>query len=262
VSGTVTDLFLLKQRVRNELIGAREPFRSTRGRPMMRCFAAPAAQPCTAVVASVPRYGERPVDRTQHADVAVLVPVKAFAAAKLRLAPALADPEREALARAMADRVVSAAGSLPVAIVCDDDGVARWAQQRGARVLWQPGLGLNGAVRAGVRQLRVDRVARAIVAHADLPLAADLASVADAEGVVIVPDRRDDGSNVLCVPTAVAFRFSYGPGSFSRHCAEARRLGLSLEVRRDPRLAYDVDVPADLAGLGGVAGLTGVARPR
>ena len=194
--------------------------------------------------------------------VAVLVPVKAFAAAKVRLAPALADPEREALARAMADRVVSAAGSLPVTVVCDDEAVARWAEQRGARVLWQPGQGLNGAVGAGVRRLGADGIARAIIAHADLPLATDLASVAGTEGVVIVPDRRDDGSNVLCVPTGVSFRFSYGPGSFARHCAEARRLGLSLEIRRDAQLAHDVDVPADLDGLTGVPGLTGVADLR
>ncbi len=51
---------------------------------------------------------------------AVLVPVKAFGQAKLRLAPALSPPERAALAREMATRVVRSAGRLPVAVVCDD----------------------------------------------------------------------------------------------------------------------------------------------
>src|SRR5439155_3251937 len=85
--------------------------------------------------------------------VAVLVPVKAFATAKLRLAPAMAAGERAALARTMADRVVAAASPLPVAVVCDDDEVAAWARERGAIVIHEPGRGLNGAVQEGVSWL-------------------------------------------------------------------------------------------------------------
>ena len=49
--------------------------------------------------------------------VAVLVPVKAFAEAKLRLAPALDPAHRAELARAMATHVVNSAAPLPVAVV-------------------------------------------------------------------------------------------------------------------------------------------------
>ena len=42
---------------------------------------------------------------------------------------------------------------------------------------------------------------------------------------------------------AAGFQFSYGPGSFRRHGAEARRLGLSLRVVREPTLGWDVDLP-------------------
>jgi 2-phospho-L-lactate guanylyltransferase len=54
---------------------------------------------------------------------------------------------------------------------------------------------------------------------------------------------------VLSVPIGVPFRFAYGPGSFVRHVAEAERLGLDVRVVRDPDLAFDVDVPADLEQL-------------
>ena len=64
-----------------------------------------------------------------------------------------------------------------------------------------------------------------------------------------VPDRRDDGTNVLRLPTDVDFRFAYGPGSFRAHRAEATRLGLPVRVLREPNLAYDVDWPADVAEL-------------
>jgi 2-phospho-L-lactate/phosphoenolpyruvate guanylyltransferase len=63
---------------------------------------------------------------------------------------------------------------------------------------------------------------------------------------VAVPDRRDDGTNVLAVPADAGFRFAYGPGSFRRHTEEAARLGLPLRVLRPADLTWDVDVPADL----------------
>ena len=174
------------------------------------------------------------------------MPVKAFADAKARLAPVLAPPERAALARAMAETVLHAANGLPVTVVCDDAAVAAWAHGHGAAVVLAPGRGLNGAVEDGMRCLRAAGVSRAVVAHADLPLARDLAHVARFAGVTLVPDRREDGTNVMCVPTAASFRFSYGPGSFSRHLREATRLGLPVRVVRDPLLAWDVDGPADL----------------
>ena len=181
--------------------------------------------------------------------VAILVPVKAFAEAKVRLAPALPSAARAALAEAMAAHVVSAAGDLPVAVVCDNAGVAKWARSLGALVVWEPGRGLNGAVEAGVDSLARAGVERVIVAHADLPLAGGLADLDTGDGVTLVPDRRDDGTNVVCIPSTSGFKFAYGPGSYARHCAEASRLDLRLQVVRDPRLSFDVDLPIDLAGL-------------
>jgi 2-phospho-L-lactate guanylyltransferase len=67
--------------------------------------------------------------------------------------------------------------------------------------------------------------------------------------VTIVPCHRDDGTPVLSLPTGTGFRFQYGPGSFRRHAAEARRLGLGVRVVRDPNLAFDVDTAADLDAL-------------
>jgi 2-phospho-L-lactate/phosphoenolpyruvate guanylyltransferase len=176
----------------------------------------------------------------------VLVPVKAFGRAKLRLAEVLDGPTRARLAREMADRVLTAAAGLSVVVVCDDDEVAVWAEARGARVLWRPGRGLNGAVNDAVATVAAEGIDRVLVAHADLPLATGFDELAGDEGVILVPDRHDDGTNVASVPADAGFRFAYGPGSFARHCAEAERLGLAVDVRRPPRLTWDVDVPADL----------------
>lgn len=179
----------------------------------------------------------------------VLVPVKSFGQAKLRLAPALPAAERSELARDMAAKVLAAAAPLAAWVVCDDDEVADWARGHGAAVLLRPGRGLNGAVADGVEHLAGEGFDQVIVAHADLPLATTLGWLADFDGVTLVPDRHDDGTNVACVPSAAGFAFAYGAGSFARHRAEAERLGLPLRIERDVPLGWDVDVPDDLSVL-------------
>jgi 2-phospho-L-lactate guanylyltransferase len=186
--------------------------------------------------------------RAVHAGV--LVPVKAFRAAKARLAGALRDDVRANLAKWMAGRVLAAAAPLPVFVVCDDDQVASWADGQGATVLWRPGLGLNAAVTDGVATLAEKGLERVVVAHSDLPLASRLDHLGESEfesRVVLVPDRREDGTNVISLPSGSGFRFGYGAGSFARHVLEARSLGLSVEVLQEIALALDVDTPADLA---------------
>jgi 2-phospho-L-lactate guanylyltransferase (CobY/MobA/RfbA family) len=66
---------------------------------------------------------------------------------------------------------------------------------------------------------------------------------------VIVPDHRDDGTPVLSLPTRVPFTFAYGPDSAARHTEEAGRRSLRVRILRDPALAFDVDVAADLEAL-------------
>jgi len=177
---------------------------------------------------------------------AVLVPVKSFQNAKTRLSPALNPADRATLARQMAAQVVAAAAPLPVTVVCDDPEVAAWARQLGAAVVGEPGRGLNGAVAAGVAHLRSQGIAEVVVAHGDLPWARKLDRLTGFAGITLVPDRRQDGTNVIYLPAMTNFRFSYGPGSFKRHLAEAQDLGVAVRVIRPPDLTWDVDVPEDL----------------
>ena len=178
------------------------------------------------------------------------MPVKAFHQAKRRLGPALEREERIRLVRAMATHVIYACAPLPVAVVCDDEAVAHWAADLGATVMWEPRKGLNGAVAAAVTRLARAGTDWVTVAHGDLPRATGLGTLAPFDGVTLVPDRRDDGTNVLRLPTTLGFRFAYGPGSFRAHRVEAMHLGVGVRVVRHPGLAYDVDLPADVSELG------------
>jgi 2-phospho-L-lactate guanylyltransferase len=181
------------------------------------------------------------------ADVAVLIPVKRFTAAKGRLAGILDVDERAELARWLADRVVLAARPAPIFVACDDDDVAAWADAAGADVLWSPGLGLNGAVDTGRTTIAGKGFRHLVIAHSDVPLAHDLPALATAGTVSIVPDRRRDGTNVLALPVTARIPASYGAASFTRHLRLAMESGYRVEVRGDPLLALDVDTPDDLA---------------
>ncbi len=180
----------------------------------------------------------------------MLVPIKAFDLAKNRLAGTLDPLDRQRLARELAAGVVRAAAPLPVFVVCEDDDVAAWARAHDADVIRSAGGGLTAVVEHGVQVLAAAGYAFACVAHADLPDARDLGPAVSRDGATFVPDRHGDGTNVACVPTDAGFRFAYGPGSFARHVAEARRLGLAVRVVHDPSLAWDIDTSADLRTAG------------
>lgn len=176
----------------------------------------------------------------------MLVPIKAFSAAKMRLRPVLGDEARAQLAAEMARRVLEAAAPLPTCVACDDDEVAAFAVAHGASVAWTPGLGLNGAVTAGVAQLAALGASFVTVVHADLPHARDIGGLAEFDGVTIAPNRRRDGTNLIRLPAALDFTMQFGPGSFDRHVAECERLGVAVHVLERDDLAFDVDVPEDL----------------
>ena len=188
------------------------------------------------------------------AEAGVVIPVRSFTRGKSRLAGAfgpgsLGRTEHEAFVRGLADRAADAATAHPTAIVTSAPEVVEWAIARDLAVVADRG-SLDAAARAGRSWAAARGLARIVVVHADLPDIVSLESVAgdgDKPLVVIVPCHRGDGSPVLSVPIAAPFTFSYGPGSFARHCAEAARAGLELRVVHDEALGFDIDGPDDLA---------------
>ena len=178
----------------------------------------------------------------------VLIPVKAFSQAKLRLSAVLTVDERADLARSMAAVVIRSARPLGAHVVCDDDEVAEFAESLGATVEWTSEHDLNGAVQQAADSLGERGVQRIIVCHADLPFAHDLGALAQAEPseVLLVSDRPMQGTNVLSVPAARGFTFSYGPGSFVRHQLQAQLCNLTATVLDCDALSWDIDEPEDL----------------
>jgi 2-phospho-L-lactate guanylyltransferase len=177
--------------------------------------------------------------------LAVVVPIRSFSGGKARLSSRLDDASRTRFVRALAQRVIDAVRVYPTIVVSSAPEVAAWAEAQEVPWVPDPG-GLDAAARAGRARASETGAARVAVVHADLPLIESLDAVGATTGVTVVPDRFDDGTPVLVVPAHEAFDFSFGPGSFRRHCAEAKRRGLDLRVVRDDALGFDVDRPEDL----------------
>ena len=79
----------------------------------------------------------------------VVIPIRAFRSGNARLAAALDADQRAQLALVMAECVVAAAGTLPVAVVTADAEVREWATAAGTTVVPDPERGLDGAATAG-----------------------------------------------------------------------------------------------------------------
>lgn len=212
--------------------------------------------------------------------VTVLIPIKAFHAAKQRLSPDLDPSQRSDLARWMAAEVIAAAAPLPVVVVCDDPQVREWAERQGASICWTPGLGLNGALEHAAAQATDGGAHRLLLAHADLPFARDFGQLlgdVDEDEVVICPDRHRDGTNVMSVPTApfrrpahpasdtaqrTRYGFAYGPGSFRSHAVRFATVGLRVTEVTADHLSWDVDRAADLDPPSRIGSLPSRFQPR
>lgn len=180
-----------------------------------------------------------------------VVPIRSFDDAKSRLTPMLDGPARRSLTIELAAGVLAALGDVACRVATNDPEVVAWAGGLGVSVVSPTEPGLNAAATAGLEVARREGFATVAIIHADLArparLGAVLESVDAGRGVVIVPDRHGDGTNVLVVPAGASFEFAYGPGSFGQHRTEAGRHSLAIDIPEGfDELGLDIDTPDDL----------------
>ncbi len=185
--------------------------------------------------------------------LAIIIPIKAFHQAKERLSDLLTPAERFFLAKLCAQTVLNASVGYQIFVVCDDQEVAEWARLQNANIVWQTSVGLNNAVNDGVTAVRARNFDLAMIVHSDLLLATGFSHLLnDCEpqslttSITIVPDRHEDGTNVMVVPTAIDFEFAYGRNSFVEHQKIAKNCNLSVRIIHDQYLSVDIDTVQDL----------------
>jgi 2-phospho-L-lactate guanylyltransferase len=193
---------------------------------------------------------------TATPDIWAALPVKEFVGAKQRLAPLLTPAQREALAAAMLQDVLTALASADLAgiLVNTLDPLAtELAQRYGARVITEDArAGHTGAVAAMARALTREGRAGMLVLPGDIPrvttseVNALIAAGRAAPSFTIAPAHDELGSNgVLCLPPE-AMPLRFGDNSYFPHLDSARQHGIEPTSVPLSGFALDIDHPDDL----------------
>lgn len=189
----------------------------------------------------------------------IVIPVKAFDAAKSRLSPALPADRRATLARRLCERTLRFfRQQLPehdLLVVTASADIAALARQHGARVLEEPHpAGLSTAARRAAAWCRRHGYPAQLLIPADIAQLDEaeirqlLAAQGEGPGVVICP-ANDGGTNALLTSPPDALPFHFGERSGEAHREAARRLGLPCRVLELRHLRFDLDTPEDLETL-------------
>ena len=186
-----------------------------------------------------------------------VVPVKDTSNAKQRLAAALPQTQRTALALAMLEDVLealaSAQGLAGIIVVTIDPTARDLAQRYGARISADHATeGHTGAV-MGAARLLTARGEAMLTIPGDVPLATSaeiervIAAHQRGHRFVIVPARDELGSNTILAAPADAVPLRFGDNSFFPHLAAARACSIEPAVLPLPGIGLDIDTPEDLA---------------
>ena len=192
-------------------------------------------------------------------NVAAVLPVKRFDAAKQRLAPGIDEGRRRQLVEAMVADVleaITAARGLERLIVVSGDPIAQeLAAGVGAEVVSDPADGGHvEAAQAGIARAEAEGAEAVLLLPGDCPLLDPrevdrLLTGTPDPYVGIVPDRHGTGTNALLLRPPGAIVPAFGEGSLERHVAAARAAGIPFGVEELSSLGLDLDTPADVIAL-------------
>jgi 2-phospho-L-lactate/phosphoenolpyruvate guanylyltransferase len=203
----------------------------------------------------------------------IVIPCKALAEGKSRLASMLSPRQRYELCAALLRQTIDVAVEIVrpewIWLTTPDDLATAVADKLGINVVPDAGTDLNAALdlaRTAIHSQIRERDHGLMVLPIDLPLIDPTAigrSIRAGAEVTIAADRAKTGTNFLYLkgPAIVRFPFSYGTNSFHRHCESARRHKYRLRIIDDFALAFDLDEPNDLVQLARAVPLTSCALP-
>lgn len=202
-----------------------------------------------------------------------LVPVKALTNAKSRLAPYLAQRQRETLVLDMLHhvlRVLLDSQSLEqVAVVSADTQVLKQAEAWGARPVPEEQHEHNAALHAAASRQLHEGAGSLLTISADLPLLStgDVHALIEQSAqheVVLAPSHEGTGTNAILVRPPLAVPYLFGVNSLEHYIQAARERHLNAASCHSPGLSLDIDSIEDLhrlevlrragSGTGGSAG--------
>lgn len=180
-----------------------------------------------------------------------IIPCKALARAKERLAPVLSPLERRELTLAMLADVVRATRILDeVWVLCSDHEAAEVAVREGAKAHTDasPADGLNTSLAAATADAVSSGFTGVLVLSSDCPAVTrqDAATLSVGRGMLLAPDRYGRGTNAIWRAPADTMPTYFGERSRRAHESYARGNDIPCAIVPLARVALDVDRPQDL----------------
>jgi 2-phospho-L-lactate guanylyltransferase len=187
----------------------------------------------------------------------ILIPVKDLTRAKQRLANLMTQAERTRLAWTMLETTFASAARAPradrVAIVTLYPPAIDLAEKFGMEVIIETAqVSESASVDFGSKEAKKRGAQSVLRLPIDLPLItpADIEEILKYDqpkpSVVITPSRDGSGTNAILRRPPDLFPSHFGPGSFAKHMDEAERANVECRIVHLPRIALDIDDPADL----------------
>lgn len=185
-----------------------------------------------------------------------IVPVKPLRRGKSRLSEILTEDKRSQLNHHLfshtLDVLLQVNTISDILVVSRDSHVLTEAREKQVRTVTENGTPeLNNALRRASLFSNVFSNEGVLIVPADLPMLTPqdvedfLAQRTHPPMMVISPDRRRQGTNMLLINPADLITFSFGMDSFSKHCDLASQKGAEVIVYENERIALDLDVPED-----------------
>ncbi|HEY7417403.1 MAG TPA: 2-phospho-L-lactate guanylyltransferase [Ktedonobacteraceae bacterium] len=184
-----------------------------------------------------------------------LIPVKSLQAAKSRLAPYLAQPQRARLVLTMLEHVITVLRASAkfdcISVVSADAEVLQRASAWGAQALREQVAGHNAALHAAAQHELANGTQTLLTISADLPFICvqdiqALLEKAQTYDVVLVSAQKGSGTNAILARPPLVVPYVFGIDSLQRYIEEAQQHHLSYTIHSSPGLAFDVDTYDDL----------------
>ena len=190
----------------------------------------------------------------------ILLPVKDLSRAKQRLASVMTQKERTQLAWLMLEHTFAAAAQARrvdrIAVVTLYEPAIELAEKFGMEVILErEQISESASVDFGSQTVKRRGATAVLRLPIDLPLitAKDIEAILDCDGTapstIIVPSQDGTGTNAILRRPPDLFPSHFGVHSLSKHLAEAEKAKARCRVLELPRIALDVDEPADLVEL-------------
>ena len=186
----------------------------------------------------------------------VIVPVKPLRRSKSKLTNVLSEDERTLLNLQMYENTLKVLKEIKiphqVLVVSKDSSVLSVARRYKAKTLQEDGeSGLNLALKKAIQVIKAYNAQSILILPADLPFInkEDLEGVMNFQSngsfMLISPDRKMSGTNLLFLSPPDLIDFSFGMGSFERHVRQAQQKNATIEVRKFSGSDLDIDSPED-----------------